>query len=148
MKPARFFAVVLSLSCALTLSAQVDSWKEDAALDHTTTSREVGIGTTAPTYRIGIGTLSRSQALHACSVPRSSNVRVDATTSPTLIGDLLVSGSKPGMAMKSQPTEAGGVAIHRPGTVIGKALEPLNGTSARFSCCFRCNNQPMARSRL
>jgi hypothetical protein len=27
--------------------------------------------------------------------------------------------------MKSQPIDIGGVQIHRPGTVIGKALEPL-----------------------
>ncbi len=30
-----------------------------------------------------------------------------------------------GSAMKSQPLELGGVPIHRPGTIIGKALEPL-----------------------
>jgi hypothetical protein len=29
------------------------------------------------------------------------------------------------MAMKSQPLDLGGVGIHRPGTVVGKALEPL-----------------------
>jgi hypothetical protein len=27
--------------------------------------------------------------------------------------------------MKSQPVDLGGVLIHRPGTIIGKALEPL-----------------------
>jgi hypothetical protein len=27
--------------------------------------------------------------------------------------------------MKSMPVDLGGVAIHRPGTIIGKALEPL-----------------------
>jgi len=51
-------------------------------------------------------------------------VKVDATQ-PIHVGDLLVSSSKPGMAMKSQPLDLGGVAIHRPGTIIGKALEPL-----------------------
>jgi hypothetical protein len=31
--------------------------------------------------------------------------------------------------MKSMPVEFGGVRMHRPGTLIGKALEPLaNGT--------------------
>jgi hypothetical protein len=29
------------------------------------------------------------------------------------------------MAMKSIPAKLGGVAFHRPGTIIGKALEPL-----------------------
>jgi hypothetical protein len=27
--------------------------------------------------------------------------------------------------MKSQPIDVGGIKIHRPGTLIGKALEPL-----------------------
>lgn len=52
-------------------------------------------------------------------------VRVDATKNPVAIGDLLVTGEKPGMAMKSVPLDLSGVAIHRPGTVLGKALEPL-----------------------
>ena len=52
-------------------------------------------------------------------------VRVDATRAPIHIGDLLVSSDKEGMAMKSQPISVGGVEIHRPGTLIGKALEPL-----------------------
>lgn len=30
-----------------------------------------------------------------------------------------------GMAMKSEPIEIGGRKIHAPGTIIGKALEPL-----------------------
>lgn len=54
-------------------------------------------------------------------------VRVDATKSPIRIGDLLVSGEQSGMAMKSLPVDVSGVPMHRPGTVIGKALEPLDG---------------------
>ena len=30
-----------------------------------------------------------------------------------------------GVAMKSEGVNLGGVQIHRPGTIIGKALEPL-----------------------
>jgi len=52
-------------------------------------------------------------------------VRVDATTHPIHVGDLLVTSDKPGMAMVSEPLDLGGVKIHRPGTLIGKALEPL-----------------------
>jgi len=52
-------------------------------------------------------------------------VRVDASAGPIEIGDLLVTSDKPGFAMKSQPVEIGGTQIHRPGTLIGKALEPL-----------------------
>jgi hypothetical protein len=52
-------------------------------------------------------------------------VRVDATAGPIQIGDLLVTGNRAGLAMKSLPVEVGGVLMHRPGTLIGKALEPL-----------------------
>jgi hypothetical protein len=52
-------------------------------------------------------------------------VKVDATIAPIHIGDLLVTSDEEGVAMKSEPVDLGGVKIHRPGTLIGKALEPL-----------------------
>ena len=58
-------------------------------------------------------------------------VKVDATRHPIKIGDLLVTSGKSGRAMKSQPINVGGrggrggARLHRPGTIIGKALEPL-----------------------
>jgi hypothetical protein len=52
-------------------------------------------------------------------------LKVDATNGPINIGDLPVTSDKEGVAMKSVPVEIGGVRIHRPGTLIGKALEPL-----------------------
>jgi len=54
-------------------------------------------------------------------------VRVDATKGAVRIGDLLVTSGEAGIAMKSQPIDVGGTKIHRPGTLIGKALEPLSG---------------------
>jgi hypothetical protein len=53
-------------------------------------------------------------------------VKVDATAGPIQVGDLLVTSDKEGIAKKSEPLNLGGVAIHRPGTLIGKALEPLD----------------------
>jgi hypothetical protein len=53
-------------------------------------------------------------------------VHVDARTSPVRVGDLLVTSGTPGMAMRSEPVEIGGHSFHKPGTIIGKALEPLN----------------------
>ncbi|HYK02968.1 MAG TPA: hypothetical protein VE974_14505 [Thermoanaerobaculia bacterium] len=53
-------------------------------------------------------------------------VKVDASKGAIKVGDLLVSSDRPGFAMKSVPLDLGGVAIHRPGTIIGKALEPLS----------------------
>ena len=50
-------------------------------------------------------------------------IRVDATNAPIEIGDLLVTSEKEGVAMKSVPVTFGGVEMHRPGTLIGKALE-------------------------
>jgi hypothetical protein len=52
-------------------------------------------------------------------------VRVNASKHPIHIGDLLVTSETSGAAMVSEPLEIGGVKIHRPGTLIGKALEPL-----------------------
>lgn len=52
-------------------------------------------------------------------------VKVDATRGAIRLGDLLVTSDFPGTAMKSTPIDIAGIAIHRPGTLIGKALEPL-----------------------
>jgi len=52
-------------------------------------------------------------------------VKVDASKGAIHIGDLLVTSDIPSVAMKSEPVNLGGVQIHRPGTLIGKALEPL-----------------------
>lgn len=52
-------------------------------------------------------------------------VKVDASSGPIAIGDLLVTSDIPGVAMKSEPLNIGGATLHRPGTLIGKALEPL-----------------------
>jgi hypothetical protein len=52
-------------------------------------------------------------------------VRVDATKNPIKVGDLLVTSGKAGVAMKSEPMDINGRAFHQPGTIIGKALEPL-----------------------
>jgi hypothetical protein len=52
-------------------------------------------------------------------------VKVDATRAPIRVGDLLVTSDKQGIAMKSEPLNLGGALIHRPGTLIGKALEPI-----------------------
>ena len=53
-------------------------------------------------------------------------VKVDATRAPIKVGDLLVTSDTEGVAMKSEPITVGGRKIHSPGTIIGKALEPLD----------------------
>lgn len=52
-------------------------------------------------------------------------VKVDATQGAVKIGDLLVSSSAAGYAMVSRPVSISGAEFHRPGTIIGKALEAL-----------------------
>ena len=52
-------------------------------------------------------------------------VKVNATRGAIKVGDLLVTSDADGVAMKSMPVDLGGTPIHRPGTIIGKALEAL-----------------------
>jgi hypothetical protein len=54
-------------------------------------------------------------------------VRVDATKHAIAIGDLLVTSTKSGTAMRSEAVEINGRQFHQPGTILGKALEPLAG---------------------
>lgn len=54
-------------------------------------------------------------------------VKVDATRRPVRVGDLLVTSGRPGVAMRSVPVATGSARMHRPGTIVGKALEPLSG---------------------
>jgi len=72
---------------------------------------------------IALGERSDSKALVATT--GRVKVKVDASKGAIHIGDLLVTSDISGMAMKSEPVNLGGVQIHRPGTLIGKALEPL-----------------------
>jgi hypothetical protein len=74
-----------------------------------------------------LGTASASKAMIATT--GRVKVHVDASSAAIHVGDLLVTSSKTGMAMKSEPFDVGGLKIHRPGTLIGKALEPLSSGS-------------------
>jgi hypothetical protein len=52
-------------------------------------------------------------------------VKVDASYGAIRAGDLLVTSPTPGVAMRSEPIAVGATAFHRPGTLLGKALESL-----------------------
>jgi hypothetical protein len=80
-------------------------------------------GVVSPTPGLLLGVAGASKAKIATT--GRVKVRVDASKGPIRKGDLLVSSDRPGMAMKSEPIDVAGVKIHRPGTLIGKALEPL-----------------------
>jgi hypothetical protein len=51
--------------------------------------------------------------------------KVTAQNGPIRVGDLLVTSSIPGRAMKAQPVVIDGVEIYPGGAILGKALEPL-----------------------
>lgn len=53
-------------------------------------------------------------------------VKVDASERPVRVGDLLVTGKRLGTAMVSEPIAISGRQFHQPGTILGKALEPLS----------------------
>ena len=52
-------------------------------------------------------------------------IKVDAGYGAVKAGDLLVTSPTAGYAMVSKPVKVSGAAMHRPGTILGKALEPL-----------------------
>jgi len=85
-------------------------------------SRVAGVISLQP--GIALGEQSEGRVLVATT--GRVKVKVDASNGPINIGDLLVTSDKTGVAMKSVPMKIGGARIHRPGTLIGKALEPLD----------------------
>lgn len=87
-----------------------------------------GVISARPGIILGEGSASKAQVATTGRV----KVRVDATKEAVHIGDLLVTSDKPGVAMKSIPMQINGRSFHQPGTVIGKALEPLSGTSGEI----------------
>jgi hypothetical protein len=101
----------------------LDSTKSNQVTSSTTgyDTRVAGVVSEQP--GISLGEKSEGRVLVATT--GRVRVKVDATKSPIHIGDLLVTSDTPGVAMKSEPVNLGGVQFHRPGTLIGKALEPL-----------------------
>jgi hypothetical protein len=86
-------------------------------------STVAGVVSAQPGLTLGI----RSEGKEAIATTGRVKVRVDARKSPVKIGDLLVTSDVAGTAMKSEPIEIRGRRFHQPGTIIGKALEPLEG---------------------
>jgi len=91
-----------------------------------TRAYDVGVaGAVSAQPGVLLGERSASRSL----VAQSGRVRIKADAGYGAIrpGDLLVTSPTPGYAMKSKPVVVNGVAMHRPGTIVGKALEPLAG---------------------
>jgi hypothetical protein len=84
-------------------------------------TRVAGVVSAKPGVLLGEGSEDKSIVAHSGRV----KVKVDAQYGAITVGDLLVTSPRPGHAMRSQPINVGGAEFHRPGTLIGKALEPL-----------------------
>lgn len=82
-----------------------------------------GVVSAQPGILLGVAGASKEQVATTGRV----KVRVDARHAPIRIGDLLVTSDQAGAAMRSEPMDVGGRKLHQPGTIIGKALEPLDG---------------------
>jgi hypothetical protein len=84
--------------------------------------RVVGVVSDRPGILLGEGGDDKVKVAHSGRV----KVKVDATFGAIAAGDLLVSSSIPGYAMRSEPVKIGDANMHRPGTILGKALESLD----------------------
>ena len=84
-------------------------------------TRVAGVVSAQPGITLGI----RGSDMEQVATTGRVMVFVDATKAPINVGDLLVTSDVPGVAMRSEPVEISGRKFHQPGTIIGKALQPL-----------------------
>jgi hypothetical protein len=108
-------------------------------LDHTRSNQVIASSQAYDTRVAGVVSLQpgitlgeKSESKVLVATTGRVRIKVDASHGAINIGDLLVTSDVPGVAMKSQPIDVGGVRIHRPGTLIGKALEPLASGSGEI----------------
>jgi hypothetical protein len=87
-------------------------------------TRVAGIVSTEPGVSLGAkegGNPDEAQVAIAGRVP----CKVDASNGPIHPGDVLITSSTPGYAMKATPVNIGGIEIYKPSTVLGKAMGTL-----------------------
>ena len=84
-------------------------------------TRVAGVVSTRPGVLLGDGGEGKAMIAHS----GRAKVKVDAGYGPIAVGDLLVTSPTTGHAMRSEPLDVGGTKLHRPATLIGKALEPF-----------------------
>ncbi len=84
-------------------------------------TRVAGVISERPGLLLGEAAEDKAKVAHSGRV----KVKVDARYGAVAIGDLLVTSPTAGHAMRSAPVDLGGMQVHRPGTLLGKALEPL-----------------------
>ena len=84
-------------------------------------TRIAGVVSLQPGIILGEAGDDKAKVAHSGRV----KVKADAQFGSIQVGDLLVSSATSGHAMVSRPIDFNGISIHRPGTIVGKALEPL-----------------------
>lgn len=84
-------------------------------------ARVAGVVSEQPGVLLGEGGDDKAKIAHSGRV----KVKVDAAYGAVSVGDLLVTSPTPGHAMRSTPVPVGNASMHRPGTLLGKALEPI-----------------------
>ena len=98
-----------------------DKTNEVVPSEHSYDTRVAGVVSQEPGISLGVA----GEGKYKIATLGRVRVKVDATKAPIAAGDLLVSSDVPGMAMKSKAVSIGGIELHKPGTLLGKALEPL-----------------------
>ena len=86
-----------------------------------------GVYSTKPAILVG-GNLSSNDSLESeipLAIAGIVPTKVTSERGPIKIGDLLTSSSTEGYAMKSEPAVINNTKIYSAGTILGKALEPM-----------------------
>jgi hypothetical protein len=109
----------LSPGTVVVIDSGADNAVDRSQVEYDT--RVAGVVSEQPGITLGIQSTGKALVAHTGRV----KVRVDADYGAVRPGDLLVTSPTKGFAMKSEAVDVGGAIIHRPGTVLGKALQSL-----------------------
>jgi hypothetical protein len=118
---AEWVPVATKLTAGTVVIVSPNKRNEVMASTHSYDTAIAGVVSAQPGLILGEGSDSKAKIATTGRV----KVHVDATKHAVKAGDLLVTGDKPGTAMLSEPIDVAGIKLHRPGTLVGKALEPL-----------------------
>jgi len=84
-----------------------------------------GVYSTDPGFVGGVGDDGDTRGKIPVAITGIVPVKASAENGGIVPGDLLTSSSIPGHAMKASPVTIDGITFYLPGTILGKALEPL-----------------------
>jgi hypothetical protein len=109
------------LEAGTVVVINTDETNEVRASDRAYDTRVAGVVSPKPGIVLGVAGEGKSRVATMGRV----RVKADARQAAIRVGDLLVTSGTEGTAMKSEVTTIAGIELHRPGTILGKALEPL-----------------------